>query len=207
MFATKVTVSSGFFVNRVQQIQHLNQAIRAQVEELAHQQGQLLRRHFFSTERFHHDRGRFSHADCVGNLNLTAISQTSGNNVFRDVTGCIGCGTVNFRRILTRECTAAVTRHAAVGINDDFTTCQSTVAHWTADYETTGWVDEELGRSSQPFSRQYRLDDLFHNGFLQRFLIDVFRVLSRQNNRINTDDFAVVILEGNLAFCIRTQPG
>lgn len=37
MFATKVTVCSGFFVDWVQQIQHLNQAVWTQVEELAHQ--------------------------------------------------------------------------------------------------------------------------------------------------------------------------
>lgn len=42
MFATKVTVCSGFFVDWVQQIQHLNQAVWTQVEELTHQQGQLL---------------------------------------------------------------------------------------------------------------------------------------------------------------------
>ena len=41
MFTTKVTVCRGFFVDWVQQIQHLNQAVWTQVEELAHQQGQL----------------------------------------------------------------------------------------------------------------------------------------------------------------------
>ena len=41
MFTTKVTVCSGFFVDWVQQIQHLNQAVWTQVEELAHQQRQL----------------------------------------------------------------------------------------------------------------------------------------------------------------------
>lgn len=33
MFTTKVTVCCGFFVDRVQQIQHLNQTVWAQVEE------------------------------------------------------------------------------------------------------------------------------------------------------------------------------
>lgn len=46
MLAAKVAVCRRLFVDRVQQIQHLNQAIRTQVKELAHQQGQLLRRHF-----------------------------------------------------------------------------------------------------------------------------------------------------------------
>lgn len=37
MFTTKVTVCCGFFVDRVQQIQHLNQTVWAQVEELTYQ--------------------------------------------------------------------------------------------------------------------------------------------------------------------------
>ena len=37
-FATEVTVCSGLFVDRVQQIQHLNQAVWTQVEELTNQQ-------------------------------------------------------------------------------------------------------------------------------------------------------------------------
>ena len=41
MFTTKVTVCRGFFVDWVQQIQHLNQSVWTQVEELAYQQGQL----------------------------------------------------------------------------------------------------------------------------------------------------------------------
>lgn len=41
MFTTKVTVCRGFLIDWVQQIQHLNQAVWTQVEELAHQQGQL----------------------------------------------------------------------------------------------------------------------------------------------------------------------
>lgn len=41
MFTTKVTVCCGFFVDRVQQIQHLNQTVWAQVEEFTYQQSQL----------------------------------------------------------------------------------------------------------------------------------------------------------------------
>lgn len=98
---------------------------------------------------------------------------------------------------LTRECTATVTRHAAVSINDNFTTSQTAVTHWATDNETTGRVDEEFGGRSQPFSGQNRLDDLFHYRFLQRFLVDLFRVLSGKHDSIDTNDFAVVILESH----------
>lgn len=97
-----------------------------------------------------------------------------------------------------------MTRHAAVGINDDFTTSQTAVTHRATDNETTGRVDEEFGGRSQPFSGQNRLDDLFHYRFLQRFLVDLFRVLSGKHDSINANDFAVVILESHLAF---SRPG
>ncbi len=51
MFTTKVTVCCGFFVDRVQQIQHLNQTVWAQVEELTYQQSQLFRRHFLGAPK------------------------------------------------------------------------------------------------------------------------------------------------------------
>ncbi|CNU85193.1 Uncharacterised protein [Salmonella enterica subsp. enterica serovar Bovismorbificans] len=37
-------------------------------------------------------------------------------------------------------------------------------------------------------------------------MVDIFCVLRRENHGVDTDDFAVVILESDLAFCIRTQP-
>ncbi|SAU32205.1 Uncharacterised protein [Klebsiella pneumoniae] len=206
MFATKVTVGCGFFVDRVQQIQHLNQTVWTQVEELTHQQGQLFRRHFLGAKGFHHDGRRFCNADSVGNLNFATIGQACGNDVLRHIARRVGCGTVNFRWIFTGERAAAVASHAAVGINDDLTTGQTAVAHRAANNETAGRVDEEFGGRVEPFGRQNRLDDLFHHCFLQGFLIDIFRVLSRQNDRVDADDFAVVILEGHLAFRIRAQP-
>ena len=99
-----------------------------------------------------------------------------------------------------------MTSHAAVGINDDFTPGQAAVAHRAADHKAAGWVDKEFGGAAQPFGRQNWLDDLFHHRFLQRFLIDIFRVLGRQYHRVDADDFAVVILESHLALRIRTQP-
>ena len=99
-----------------------------------------------------------------------------------------------------------MTCHAAVGINDDFTSGQTAVAHWAADNKASGWVDEEFGRRAQPFGRQNRLDDLFHHCFLQGFLVNLFGMLGRQYHRIDANDFAVIVLEGDLAFCIRAQP-
>ncbi len=95
------------------------QTVWAQVEELTNQQSQLFRRHFLGTESFYHDGGRLSHADRVGNLIFTTIGQASSNDVFCNITCCVRSGTSTFDGILP-ECSATVTCHAAVGINDNF---------------------------------------------------------------------------------------
>ena len=46
MFAAKVTVSSRFFIDWVQQIQHLNQTVWTQIKEFTDQQRQLFSRDF-----------------------------------------------------------------------------------------------------------------------------------------------------------------
>ena len=46
-------------------------------------------------------------------------------------------------RIFAAECPAAVTRIAAIGINDDFASCQARIAHWAANGESPGWIDKE----------------------------------------------------------------
>ena len=36
-----------------------------------------------------------------------------------------------------------MTRHAAVGVDDDLSSGEAGVAHWTADFELSGRVDEQ----------------------------------------------------------------
>ena len=82
VLAAEVAVGGSFAVDRLQQIHHLDQAVWAQIEEFAHQQRQLFGWHFLGTEGFHHDGGRFRYADSVRHLNLAAIGQAGGNDVF-----------------------------------------------------------------------------------------------------------------------------
>jgi hypothetical protein len=51
MLAPKVAVGGGFSVDRVQQVQHLDQTVRAQIEELTYQQRQLFRSATFSVPK------------------------------------------------------------------------------------------------------------------------------------------------------------
>jgi hypothetical protein len=60
-----------------------------------------------------------------------------------------------FSRILAAECAAAMTSHAAVGVDDDFPPGEASVAHGPADHKTSGGIDvifrvliEQVGRDS-----------------------------------------------------------
>lgn len=55
VLTAEVAVGGSFAVDRLQQVHHLDQAVWAQIEELAHQQRQLFGRDFLGTEGFHHD--------------------------------------------------------------------------------------------------------------------------------------------------------
>ncbi len=79
----------------------------------------VVRRHFLGTESFYHDGGRFSHADCVGNLNFTTIGQASSNDVFCNIT-LRRSGTVHFDGSLPENASPHSKCHAAVGINDNY---------------------------------------------------------------------------------------
>ncbi len=69
--------------------------------------------------------------------------------------------------------------HAAVGINDDLSTGQPTVADGPADDELAGGVYENTGIFRQSVARDHRLDDLLHHRFMQVLLRHVWIVLSR----------------------------
>src|SRR5690606_18386961 len=160
-------------VHRVQQVQHVGDRIWAQVEVRAYQVDDLVVADLASAEGVQRNGGRLGYADGVGHLNLAFLGQACGYDILGHVTAGVGSGTVNLRGVFAGEGAATVTGHAAVGVYDNFTASQATVAHRAADYELAGRVDVELGGFVKQFGRQGVLDDQLHNGFFPVFLGDV----------------------------------
>src|SRR5690606_20324733 len=106
-------------VDRTAQIQHLDDAGRAQIEVLTDDLYQLALAHLTRTERIDADRYRLSHTDRIGKLNLNLVRKSRSDDILRHITRGIGTGTVHLRRILTGEGTAAVASITAVSIDDD----------------------------------------------------------------------------------------
>ena len=95
---------------------------------------------------------------------------------------------------------------AAVGINDNLAACKTAVALRAANYESTGWIDEEL-RAFQPIFRHHRANDFFDDGF-RKFgfhagAVGHFRgMLRADNDRVSTDGFAVAVAQRYLTLSV-----
>src|SRR5256885_11886199 len=124
------TLFRSLLVDRPQQVEHLDDALRAQVEVPLHQLGEFLVRELAGTVRGdHHARGPRD-ADRVGDLDQAFGRESRGDDVLGDVTRGVSCRAVDLGRVLAGECAAAVRRRAAVGVHDDLAAGEPAVALW-----------------------------------------------------------------------------
>src|SRR5690606_36601307 len=73
--AAEEAVGCGLTVHRVQQVQHVGDRVRAQVEVRAHQLDDLVVADLAGAEGVQRNGGRLGYADGVGHLNLTLLRQ------------------------------------------------------------------------------------------------------------------------------------
>src|SRR2546430_105911 len=71
---------------------------------------------------------RFGMADCVSELNLAFRRETCGDDVLRDPASHVSRAAIDLARIFSEKRPAAVTTHSTVGIDNDFTTGQASIA-------------------------------------------------------------------------------
>src|SRR5256884_8588639 len=132
LFATEVAIGGGLLVDRAQQVEHLDDALRPQIEVLDDQRRERVVGHLPGALGRHHDAGGAGHADGVGQLHQALRRETGGDDILGDVTRRVRRGAVDLGGILPREGAAAVRRRAAVGVADELAAGDSAVALWPA---------------------------------------------------------------------------
>ena len=96
--------------------------------------------------------------------------------------------------------------HPAIGVYDDLSSSQIRVAHRAADHETSRGVDEELCLLVQkPASLEHRPDYFFYL-LCRVFPVFDIRIVLVQHHRIDANRLITIVLEGDLAFCVRPEP-
>ena len=100
-----------------------------------------------------------------------------------------------------------MTAHAAVGVDDDLTTGQTTVTFRSTNDEKTGRVDVILGVFSEKIGWKRLLDEFFLQDLTNLSRRDLSRVHRGNNHGGDAVWLAIDILDGNLSLGVRAEPG
>ena len=147
-----------------------------------------------------------SNTDGIRQLDLALVSKSCCYDILCNVTCCVCCGTVYLGAVLSGECAAAVTCVATVGVYDDLTAGQTTVSVRSANNETAGWVDKELGILVYHISRDDLVKYILLNILMDLLLGYILIMLSRKNNCIQTYWLVILIIfYSNLGLSIWTK--
>ena len=198
-----MSVSSSLFVDWSSQVKHTNDSCRTKIEVFTNDFYKFCIGKFACSKCVHIDGSRFCYTDCIRKLDFTFVSQSCCNNILCNITCCISCGTVNFCAVFTRESTAAMTSCSTVSINDDLTTCKSTVTMRSTDYKTSCRIDEIFCLVINHISRNDFIEYIFFDIFMNLFLCNFRIMLCRAYNCIDTDRFSFfVIFNSYLCFSV-----
>lgn len=130
---TEVSVCSRLDVAWMQQVKHLHNALRTQIEMIVDQSGDLAVSDNTGTFGIDRDIDRPGNTNSIADLNLAFFGQSCGNDILGDITCGIGCRTIDLARIFTGECTTTMRAGTTVGIDNDFTAGQTAVTLWATD--------------------------------------------------------------------------
>ena len=202
-----MTVGSQLTVDGTAQVQHVNNGLRTQVEDLFHGLCQNFVLHLAGAEGIHIDGYRMSHTNGIGQLDLALVCQAGCHNVLGNIPGCIGSGAVHLGRVLTREGAAAMTTIAAIGVHDDLASGQTAVTMRAAYNKASGGVYKVLGLVIQQFIGNDGLDHIFQNVGTDLLGADIRRVLVGDDDGVDAAGLVVHIFHSHLGLAVGTQIG
>src|SRR5208282_1067595 len=133
--SAEMAVAGGLFVDGTEKIEMPDDSARGEREMLADQFGDLILGDDGGAFGADGDRDRMGHADGVSQLHFSALGQTRGYDIFRDISAHVAGGSIDFARVFAAEGSAAVGAAAAVAVNDDFSPGQAGIAVRSADHE------------------------------------------------------------------------
>src|SRR3990172_549433 len=204
--ATEVAVGRRRPEDRPAEAKIPDNGTRPQVEDLLDQAGDGLVGKLPGPESFYIDGQRPGDPDSVRHLDLAAIGQPGGDDVFGHPASGIGPRAVDFGRILAAEASPTVAAHPAVGVDDDLATRQTGIAKRATDDETPGRVDKDPELAVDKLIRDGRADDVFSNAIAYLLLVHVGRMLGADQDRVNPARLAFEILDGHLRLPVRSEP-
>src|SRR6478736_4562777 len=128
LVAAKVAVRCRLAIDRSQQVEHPDDALRAQVEVRVDELDDAGVGNAARTFGVNGHVDRLGDADGVRQLHLALLGETRGDDVLRDVSRSVGRRAVDLGRILAGKRTASVRSRTAVRVDDDLAAGNAGVA-------------------------------------------------------------------------------
>src|SRR5687767_68812 len=160
VLASEMSIRSGALVDRLPQIERLNDGIRPEVEVLPRKLGKARVGHLSRAVAVDHDRDGLLDSDRVRDLHGAPARQAGSDEILRDVPRGVGAGPVHLGRILAAERASAVPAESAVAVDDDLPAGQPGIRPRAAQDEPARGVDVEDRVAVYQRRRQGRPDDL-----------------------------------------------
>ena len=152
--------------------------------------------------------GGLCHTDGIGELNLAAIGKSCRHDVLGGIAGRISRTPVYLGAVFSGESTAAMRSCSTVGIYNNFTSGETGIPVRSANHETPGRIDEDLGLFIDHLLVYHGVDHIFADVFVNLLLADLLIMLGRNDDSLQTDRLIVLIIfHGNLALAVRTEVG
>jgi hypothetical protein len=210
IIATKVTIRSSLVVDGAAKVKLAHDASRAEIKVVVDDLEEISIGLLTSAVGVNENGQRLSDTDGVGNLNQAAAAETSSNEGLGDPTGSIGSRAINLGGILSGEGTTTVSSPTTIGVDDDLTASKTGITLGTTDNEAARGVQVVEGLLIEVLGGDDLVDDLLLKLLLDELVGDILRVLSGDNDGVNTErdhgTVVILVLNGNLSLGVGTEP-
>ena len=206
--AAEVAIGGGGSIDRIAEIERLDDAARREIEHFADCRFERILRHRPGAERVDHDRYGIGDADGVRDLGFAPLRQPGRNDVFGDPPHRVRGGPINFGGVLAAECSATVPRHAAIAIDDDLAAREPRVTLRPTNNEPPRGVHEHIAvLDVESGFANHRPDHVPDNAGTELPVVDHVGVLRRHHDLVDADRLGALVEHADLCLAVGTQPG
>lgn len=210
--SAEVSARSGLLVNGSLQVEFLDEHTRSEIEVLGDYFLEISVSVSISNSVVSVDvhRQRLSNTNTISDLDESSLAEAIRNERLSDPSGGISSRSIDLSGVLSREGTTTVTTPTTIGVNDDFTSSETSITMRSSDSERTRRIQVVNGVCVQQVSGDDYLNDV-----LLEFLSDVFvgnsgSVLLRNEDSVDTERSNeltfLLVFNGHLHLSVGSHP-
>gem|GEM_PF-2435645 len=199
-------IGSSVSKNRFSEIQFFDNTFWTEIKIIFYGIDYFLKCNFFSSKTINEYAHRLDNSDSISQLNFASFTDSTGNDIFREISSDICSASIYFCRIFSAESSSSMLPDTTVSINDNLSSRQSTIPFWSSDIEHTGRIDEKFSFLIHQITK-YRSNNKIDNSITNFLMRNIQSMLRRDDNSIDSQWFLIFIFYRYLRLAIRIKEG